>query len=203
MLHPYMDRFCRIDSPIHRLAPRFKVPLLIVLLMVIAASPLSHPEVFITAGVILLVTALMSRVPLLFLLQRMLLAEFFVLWIAAFSLLQSGGLSIFAGIVTRSSFCLAAVILFSTTTPFSALLQTLKRWRVPGLMITLLALMYRYVFVLSDEMGRMLRARRSRTFGSGHATVWASLATLVAQLFVRSTERAERIFSAMVARGWR
>ena len=63
--------------------------------------------------------------------------------------------------------------------------------------------MYRYLFVLIDEAERMQRARRSRTFTSERSHVWKSLAALVGQLFVRSTERAERIYAAMCARGWR
>jgi cobalt/nickel transport system permease protein len=63
--------------------------------------------------------------------------------------------------------------------------------------------MYRYLFVLVDEAERMQRARRSRTFTRLRTHAWESRASLVGQLFVRSTERAERIYAAMCARGWR
>ncbi len=105
--------------------------------------------------------------------------------------------------MVKSTLCLATMILLTNTTPFADLLRTLRRLRVPGLLITVLALMYRYLFVLIDEAERMQRARRSRTFSARRAHVWASLATLGGQLFVRSTERAERIYAAMCARGWR
>jgi cobalt/nickel transport system permease protein len=95
------------------------------------------------------------------------------------------------------------MILLTSVTPFAELLRTLRTLGMPALLITVLALMYRYLFVLVDEAERMQRARRSRTFLVRRAQAWQSLATLAGQLFVRSTERAERIYAAMCARGWR
>jgi cobalt/nickel transport system permease protein len=79
----------------------------------------------------------------------------------------------------------------------------LRRLRLPKLLVTTLALMYRYLFLLTDEAQRMQRARAARTFRVDRARSWRAAATMVAQLFVRSTERAERIYAAMLARGWR
>jgi cobalt/nickel transport system permease protein len=95
------------------------------------------------------------------------------------------------------------MILLSNTTPFDELLRVLRRARVPALLITTLALMYRYLFVLIDETERMGRARASRTFTRQRRQAWKTLATVIGQLFVRSTERAERIYAAMCARGWK
>ena len=75
--------------------------------------------------------------------------------------------------------------------------------QISGLMVVVLALMSRYVYVLSDEAERLERARRSRSFGARRTLDWNSLATLVGQLFVRATNRAQRIYAAMCTRGWR
>ena len=83
------------------------------------------------------------------------------------------------------------------------LLSGLRSLRIPGLLVTTLALTYRYLFLLVDEMERMQRARRSRTFTRHRLQAWRSLATVIAQLFVRTSERAERIYAAMCARGWK
>jgi cobalt/nickel transport system permease protein len=98
---------------------------------------------------------------------------------------------------------LLAVILVSNTTPFSKILRALKAVRVPGLLITTIALMHRYLFVLGDEAERMRRARMSRTFSRGRRFQWRAMSTVVGQLFVRASERAERIYHAMCARGWK
>jgi cobalt/nickel transport system permease protein len=63
--------------------------------------------------------------------------------------------------------------------------------------------MHRYLFVLLDEMERMQRARRSRTFVASRTSVWRGSAQVAALLFVRASERAERVYLAMCARGWR
>jgi cobalt/nickel transport system permease protein len=73
---------------------------------------------------------------------------------------------------------------------------------VPGLLVTTLALMHRYLFVLNDEAGRMRRARACRTFERSRRCTWMVSAEVVGRLFVRASERAERIYLAMCARGW-
>ena len=51
-------------------------------------------------------------------------------------------------------------------------------------------------------MTRMLRARRSRTFAEV-ARARERVRAVAGQLFVRASERAERVYLAMCARGWR
>jgi cobalt/nickel transport system permease protein len=70
-------------------------------------------------------------------------------------------------------------------------------------MLTTLALMYRYLPVLAEESRRMDRARKSRTFSMCRVMIWHNLTTVIAQLFMRSVDRAERIYLAMCARGWK
>jgi cobalt/nickel transport system permease protein len=135
--------------------------------------------------------------------RRMLVLEFFVLGVALLALLQPGGLAVFAVLFTRSTLSLFTIVLFSNTTPFYKLIELLKKWKAPPLLVTLLALLYRYLFVLIDELERLQRARQSRMLQRNRLQEWRSFATVVAQLFIRSTERAERIYAAMCARGWR
>jgi len=105
--------------------------------------------------------------------------------------------------MVKSTICLSTMILLSNTTPFSELLDVLRLARFPALIITTLALMYRYLSVLLDETDRMSRARASRTFTTRRVHVWTTLGTVIGQLFIRSTERAERIYAAMCTRGWK
>jgi energy-coupling factor transporter transmembrane protein EcfT len=57
--------------------------------------------------------------------------------------------------------------------------------------------------VLVEEAERMRRARASRTFTRQRRARWQTLSTVVGQLFVRASERAEHIYDAMCARGWK
>jgi cobalt/nickel transport system permease protein len=144
----------------------------------------------------------LSRVPLRFVATRLLLFEPMVLGISALSLFRPDGLALFLQVILRTNLSLLAMILLSSTTPFGELLQILRRLKTPSLLVTVLALMYRYIFVIVDEGERLSRARESRTFVQGRKVAWRMRATVISQLLLRSTERAERIHAAMVARGW-
>jgi cobalt/nickel transport system permease protein len=147
--------------------------------------------------------ALLSGVRLRRLGLRLLAVEPFAFGVALLSLAQPGGLAIFAAVLTRGTLCLSAMLLLATTTRFTDVLRVLWRLRVPSLLVTVLALMYRYLFLLVEESARLARARRSRTLAKGRLAVWGASAGTIARLFVRSSERAERVYAAMCARGWR
>ena len=87
--------------------------------------------------------------------------------------------------------------------PFPELLATLLRWRCPILMVAMLAFMYRYIFILWDELARLRHARDARDFGRGSLKMrWTTNAQLIGLLLLRAMERAERTHQAMLARGW-
>jgi cobalt/nickel transport system permease protein len=136
-------------------------------------------------------------------LGRLLLAEPFVLGIAALSLLQRDGGVVFASMLAKSTLCLLTMILLAETTRFTELLGVARRLRVPAVLVTTLALLYRYLFVLREEASRLRRARRSRTFTPRRGVAWSGAASDAAHLFVRTTVRAERVYAAMLARGGR
>ena len=203
MRHDFLDRYSRLESPVHRLPAGIKLGAALLLVLLIALAPLPAHWFFVTVAAGLLGTALAARIPFGYLGKRLLLIEPFVLGMAALTLLQPGGRAVFAGIVVRSTLCLVTMVLLANTTPFTELLRLLRRARMPTLLVTTLALMYRYLFVLMDETERMNRARHSRTFTRRRWRVWKNLASVIGQLFVRSTERAEQIYAAMCARGWK
>jgi cobalt/nickel transport system permease protein len=203
MRHDFLDRYSRINSPIHRLPTPVKLFAALGIVIAVVVVHFSHGWFFVVVLGLLLILSALTTIPWQFVLGRLLLLEPFAFGVAVLALFQVNGVEIFFSILTKSTLCLFTMILFSNTTPFSDLLQTLRRFGVPGLLITILALMYRYLFVLIDETERITRARSSRTFTSGRIRKWNALALLIGQLFVRSTERAERIFTAMSARGWK
>lgn len=203
MNHEMLDRYGRLDSPVHRIPAGAKLVLALGFVLGTILVPRPGWWWFGPAAVGLLVLAGLSRIPPWFLVRKFLLLEPVVFAVAMLALWQPEGFPIFIFMVTRSTLCLACMILLATTTPFSDLLVVLSRWHVPSLLVTTLALTYRYQFLLWDEAGKMKRARQSRSFAPSRGQVWRSLATVAAQLFIRSTERAERIYAAMSARGWR
>ena len=203
MRHDFLDRYSRLESPIHRLSAAVKLIAALSFIVLTVTVPFDHPWFFLVLFGILLVVAALSRIPWRFLIGRFFILEPFALGVAVMTLFQHNGYVVFIGVVVKSSLCLFMMILASNTTPFSEILSVLQKINVPSLLITVLALAYRYLFVLIDEGERLQRARRSRTFMTTNTRSWISLSSLVSQLFVRSTERAERIFAAMTSRGWK
>jgi cobalt/nickel transport system permease protein len=201
--HDFLDKWSRLGSPVHQAPAALKLALALAIVVLTVVTPLARYWVFVLVALALALVTLASRIPPLFVLGRLLLVEPLAIGVALLSLFQPGGGAVFLSIVVKSTLCLATMILLTSATPFAELLRALRALRMPALLVTVLALMYRYLFVLIDEAERMQRARAGRTFTRRRAHAWASLGTLIGQLFVRSTERAERIYAAMCARGWR
>jgi cobalt/nickel transport system permease protein len=199
LLNPYQHR----ASPIHRLPAAVKLAAATAFIVTIVLLPRFAWCAYAAAGTVLLLVAAASRLSARRLAIRLLQVEPFALGVAVLSLFQTNGLHVFAATLVRSTLCLFCLVLLAGTTRFTDILHVLWRLRVPALLVTTLALMHRYLFLLADEMGRMLRARRSRTFTRDPWSIWRSLATVLAHLFVRSLDRAEHIYAAMCARGWR
>ncbi len=203
LLESYQPR----RSPVHRLATQTKLVAALALIFCVVSIPKGWDRmgwtVFDGTALLLVMTAARSRLSAAFLLRRLLLLEPFVLGVAALSFWQPHGWTVFWHAVARSTLCLATLVLLAATTPFSEIVRVLRTWRVPALLLTTLTLMDRYLFVLIEETGRMQRARASRTFVvRSRWAVWRTLAETLGELFVRSTERAGRIYAAMCARGW-
>jgi len=203
MRHDFLDRFSRLESPIHRLSPGTKLCCLLVLLLLLAWIPPSQCHWFLLPVILLLIVLGISRVPVKFVFSRILELEIFILAVAAMALFQEDGGIRFFALLCRGTLALWALTLFCNTTKFPDVLELLRSLRVPGVIVLTLALMYRYVFVLIDERERMARARESRSFRLGTLRKWQIRARLIGQLFVRTTLRGERIYRAMCARGWR
>ena len=199
LLNPYRHG----ASLIHRLPAPVKLLGAAACVLVSVLLPRTAWPAYAGMGAGLLLVALLSSVSLRHLGRRLLLAEPFAVGVALLALLQDHGLQVFLAMLAKSTLCLFCIILLNSTTRFTDLLQVFRRLRVPALLVVTLALMHRYLFVLVDETARLRRARRSRTFTTGRVFGWRLTATVAAQLFVRTSERAERVYAAMCARGWK
>jgi cobalt/nickel transport system permease protein len=199
----FLDRYSRLDSPIHRLPASLKLTGALALVITVLLVPRFRWELLGVVALFVFLGAGLSRIPWGFLIRRVLLLELFVLGVATMALFQPGGGGLFLFLVAKCTLCLLIMVLLSNTTPFAELLHVLRTARIPALLVTTLSLLYRYLFVLVDEAQRMQRARTCRTFLYQRTWTWHTMATVASQLFIRASERAERIYDAMRARGWR
>lgn len=202
-LHLLEHRHVRLNTIIHRAPAELKLGGGLVLIALTVLIPATAPGWLVFAFTFLALVIAFSRMPPMFLLKRLLLLAPFVLGVVALNAFRPEHRAQWPWLMGRSTVCLLTVILVANTTPFSEVLRVLRRIRVPALLITTMALMHRYLFVLVDESQRMSRARASRTFTVGRRWQWPVLATVAGQLFIRASERAERIYAAMCARGFK
>lgn len=224
----HIDRYEARDSLLHRLDPRVKVVVTLLFILSNVLLPDGAWPAYLAAWFFLLLAVSLARLSPLFVLRRSLLALPFVL--AAVSVLftvpgetrlswQIGTLSLtvsdqslirFGSILVRSWLSVQMAILLTATTQFPDLMHALRHLKVPALLVAIIAFMYRYLSVLVDEARRLLRAREARSAQGPQGTAGRSLrwraqvaGGMVGQLFLRSMERSDRVYGAMVARGYR
>jgi cobalt/nickel transport system permease protein len=221
MPHDFLDRYVTLDSLIHRLDPRTKLITTFAFLLAVSLTPFEHALAFALYGGLILAVIFLSRLPLLFVIKRSLVIVPFVLLIAVFNLFFKGdevmggfdlggwhisifreGFEIFLSIMVKAFLSILGLIVLSATTPLPDLLIGLERLGLPRVMVMILSFMYRYLFVLVEEVGRLRQARDSRNFGGGRRHQLRSIGNMIGTLFIRSYERAERVYAAMLARGF-
>ena len=121
------------------------------------------------------------------------------------------GLERFISIALKSWISVQAAVVLAASTPFPALLAAMRAIHIPRLLVAIFGLMWRYLFVLADEALRLVRARAARSGGSatpgaktGGSLAWRARVTggMAGNLFLRAFERSDRIYMAMVSRGY-
>jgi cobalt/nickel transport system permease protein len=121
------------------------------------------------------------------------------------------GLERFGSIAFKSWVSVQMAIVLASTTPFPDLLMAMRALRIPRLLVAIFGLMWRYLFVMADEAGRLMRARQARSGDAGRpgarvggSVTWRARVTggMAGNLFLRSFDRADRIYDAMKARGY-
>jgi len=221
------DRYHHGESPIHRLEPRVKVILTVTFIVSNALLPDGAWLAFGVVWSFILAINVLAHLGLGFSLKRSFIALPFALAaissiftihgtpLAEWHLLMwtliptDAGLLRFFSILIRSWLSVQVAILLVAVTTFPDLIHALEHLRVPKILTTIIAFLYRYLFVLTDEVLRLLRARQSRSAAapgqrSGGSIAWRAKVAghMTGQLFLRSYERSDRIYNAMLARGY-
>lgn len=221
------DRYREIESQIHRLDPRAKTIITLLFIVSNAVLPDGSWLAFGISWVFLLWLNDRARLGLWYSFARSALALPFALTALSAIVSPQGhplahwtigpiqiiptdlGVIRFISIVLRSWLSVQMGILLVACTRFPDLIHALEHLRVPRVLTTIIAFLYRYLFVLTDEVFRLLRAREARSAGlpgkpRGGSLLWRAkvVGNMVGQLFLRSYERADRIYNAMLSRGY-
>jgi len=214
------------DSILHELDSRTKLALTLAFILSVSLTPVGAWPIYVLLLALALSASVASELGLAFVARRAAVALPFVL--AAFPVmftlkgdalaslrlgdwtltLTQPGLERFISVALKSWLSAQMAILLTATTSLPDLLLAMRSMGLPRLLIAVLGLMWRYLAVLVDEALRMLRARDSRS-GSwdgrgGGALFWRARVTgaMAGTLFLRGYERSERVYSAMLSRGY-
>jgi cobalt ABC transporter, permease protein CbiQ len=122
--------------------------------------------------------------------------------LGAFGVLLGGSKEMFLQVTVKTLLCVGAAVWLSGTTPFTQLLEALRKLKVPSLLTVMLSFMFRYLFVLAEEAVRMSRAYQSRCPRKQTLRDAENIGRLAGALMLRTYNRAERIYLAMLSRGF-
>ncbi|HYH33755.1 MAG TPA: cobalt ECF transporter T component CbiQ [Nocardioides sp.] len=202
-------------SPLHRAPAHLKLVALVGFMLLVVATPARAWPAYGGYAALLLLAVAASRVPPSYLARRMVVELPFVVFALLLPVVATGprteilgvGLSeaglVAAGVllVKGTLGVLAALTLAATTEP-DDLLRGLQRLRLPDLLVQIMGFMIRYLDVVTDELGRMTTAMRSRGCEPRSPRHWPAMARALGALFIRSYERGERVHLAMLSRGY-
>jgi cobalt/nickel transport system permease protein len=201
--HAYLDQYSNIPSIINRLDSRVKLIASVIFILTVILTPPDSWTAFLVYGGIITILILFSRIPPLFILKRSLAILPFVLMTAVFIpfIKENGGI-IFRNIIIKSFLSILCMTLLVSSTKFYSLLKSLEWFKIPKSIIMILSFMYRYIFVVYDGLLKMKQARDSRLCCSSRWLHMKTNAFIIANLFIKTYERAEAVYLAMCARGF-
>lgn len=210
------------ESPVHLWDVRFKLCSFLVLSFLVVS--LEHPQIAVAALLLALAAYRLAAIPWRRGLKRLLgmtgFLSMFLLMLPLTAVPRAGDLVLVFGNFDLLSFNLrgldlALLIILRATTvallmepllataPLPVTLAGLSRMGVPQRLTELLLISHRYLYVFVHEARRMQVGMEVRGFRKKtNVATLRSVGNFVGMLFVRSFERTERVYAAMVARGY-
>ena len=208
-----LDDMSRQKSYIHKLHPLTKLTTTLAYLIFVVSFDRYEITGLLPLFIYPIIVLTLADIPAKFILKRLLFIEPFIIGIGVLNpildhnIINVSGYAISAGWITfisiflKSGFTVTAAILLIATTGMDKLAYALRILKIPRSFVLQLLLTYRYISVLTDELGQILIAyslRAPNQKGVNHK-VWGSL---VGQLILRTFERAYRVYQAMCLRGF-
>ncbi len=203
MKHHFADEYSQVDGILQKIDPRIKIISALLFVFLVNITPFTKAFSLIYYTFILVLCSLLANVPLLRIFQKSLVSLPFIIFFALFSLFYHHRQPWFSGvIVIKAYLSILAMILLISTTSFSHFLKALQKLKIPVILVMILSFMYRYLFVITDELMNVKTAKDARTVGGSAWFHTKVLANIIGVVFISSYERSERIYKAMLSRGF-
>ncbi len=211
----HLEEFSEGNSFLHRCDPRVKFLVFLIFAVSCAISQgIFIPFLFLFYSLVFL---FLGKIPFKPLLKRLFAANFFIffLWlfipfsypghyihIGFLKISKEGILYVLSITLKCNAIIIATISLISTSSIFS-LAHALLHFRVPQKLIIVFFLFYRYISVMHEEYDKLKRAVLGRGFVPGtNLHTYRTYAYLIGSLLLKSFERAEEVYKAMLCRGF-
>ncbi len=198
----------KINSLLGCLDPRAKLTVTLLLVTAVIFTPPEAEVKFLIYFLFIIILILLARIQVKILARRLFFLLPLLLFLAVSVILfghnQNGrDLSAFWNIAVKTFLSFLAFAGLSLTTNFFDFIKGLEKLRLPNILIQLLTFGFRYSFLLNQEAERLNRARESRSFGKmKKKELLKVVSQLIPHLFFRTFARSERVYAAMLARGY-
>ena len=207
--------FVHGHSRVHRLPAQVKLVALVVFVVAVVATPREMVWAFAVDAALVSAAAAAAHLGPRFVAGRMLIGAPFLAGALLLPVVGGGARVVVGGlwlsldglwgawaVIAKGTLGLAASIVLTATTPVPDLLAGLSRLRAPALVTAIAGFMVRYLEVIAGELHRTRVAMAARGYEPRWVWQGSALATSAGALFIRSHERGERVYDAMVSRGY-
>lgn len=211
-----IDRHSHVASSVQRWDPRVKLVSLTV--FIFATALLKTIPLVLIAFVVAAVLLLLSRIPLGFVAHTV---QWIVLFLLPFFIIlpvtypgtatlhflgipfAMEGLRLAVLIVVKAMVIVMSAIVIFGSVRFDIAMIALQRLKCPPVIVQMMLFTYRYIFLFMAEMERMDTAMKARGFVKGpNLYTLKVMGGFVGTLLIRSFERTERIYKAMLSKGY-
>jgi len=203
-------------SPVHDIAPQVKIVVAFGLVFSIALTPRTAIWAFaVFAGVVAALIAL-ARLPLPFIARRAVVLIPFVLVALLFPIFGSGdrvdvfgvslseqGLWDMWNVLVKAGLGFLVAVVLGATTEIADLLRGLDALHMPRIVTSIIGFAVRYIDIVGADFARTRVAIASRGYRGRSLAAWGIYARSVGTVFVRTYERGERVYLAMLSRMYR
>jgi cobalt/nickel transport system permease protein len=209
-----MDELGRMDTPQHRLDARTKIITTAAFIVAVMSFPRYEVSALMPLFLYPFVLMASGNIPAGYILKKVAVAAPFALFVGLFNPLfdqntmltvgshaVSGGWLSFTSIMVRFVLTVSAALILVACTGIYRLCAGLEQMGVPRLFAVQLLFLYRYLFVIGEEGLRMIRGVQMRAPGVRSLRL-CTYGSLTGHLLLRSMDRAQRIYQAMVSRGF-
>jgi cobalt/nickel transport system permease protein len=204
------------SAPLYRLAPQVKIVGAFGFVIAVVLTPRYAVWAFVVYGVILAVLIVLARLPLSFVARRsVVLVPFFIVALL-FPLVGSGeridvlGLSLSVdglwdlwNVAAKAALGFGTAVVLGATTDVTDLLRGLEALHMPRIVTAIIGFAVRYIDIVMADFARMRIALASRGYRARSVAAWGTYAKTIGAMFMRTYERGERIYLAMLSRVYR